>query len=84
MVSGCGPVRDAGGRHALLRRNRARDVLQDHEPPGQSGVPHRHPCLPSFQGPHKKVSDLRVSTVDPHISEGNGTDPTSYMLKIRI
>ena len=23
-------------------------------------------------------------TVDPHISEGNGTDPTSYMLKIRI
>ena len=25
-----------------------------------------------------------VTTVDPHISEGNGTDPTSYMLKIRI
>ena len=24
------------------------------------------------------------NTVDPHISEGNGTDPTSYMLKIRI
>ena len=24
------------------------------------------------------------TTVDPHISEGNGTDPTSYILKIRI
>ena len=27
---------------------------------------------------------LYSCTVDPHISEGNVTDPTSYMLKIRI
>ena len=28
--------------------------------------------------------NMYTGTVDPHISEGNGTDPTSYMLKIRI
>ena len=37
----------------------------------------------SSEGKAWKMSHT-VSTVDPHISKGNGTDPTSYMLKIRI